>query len=75
MKKKEFKATLEKLLSSKQVKEFKHGTKTIRIVFDNSTDYTDFANYIINNYYSISEGLIVSGSYYNDRKTIILDYK
>lgn len=75
MKKKEFKVTLQNLLSSKQVKEFKHGTKTIRIVFDNSTDYNDFANYIMKNYYSLSEGLVVSGSYYNDRQTIILDYK
>ena len=75
MKKKEFKAILESLLTGKGIKEFKHGTKAIRIVFDNSTDYTDFANYIISNYYSLSKGLIVSGSYYNDRKTIILDYK
>lgn len=75
MKKKEFKAILESLLTGKGVKEFKHGIKTIKIVFGNSSDYTDFANYIMNNYYSISEGLVVSGSYYNDRKTIILDYK
>ena len=72
MKKKEFKATLQNLLSSKQVKEFKHGTKTIRIVFDNSTEFKEF---IMKNYYSLSEGLVVSGSYYDNRKTIILDYK
>lgn len=75
MKKKEFKEKLLSILNGKGVKEFKHGIRTIRIVFDNSTDYTDFANYIMNNYYSLSEGLVVSGSYYNDRKTIILDYK
>lgn len=75
MKKKDFKATLEKLLSSKQVKEFKHGTKTILIVFDNSTDYKEFKEFIIQNYYSLSEGLVVSGSYYDNRQTIILDYK
>lgn len=75
MKKKDFKEKLQNLLSSKGVKEFKHGTKAIRIVFNNSTDYNEFANYIIKNYYSLSEGLIVSGSYYNDRQTIILDYK
>ena len=75
MKKKEFKEKLLSMLNGKKVKEFKHGTKTIRIVFDNSTDYNEFANYIINNYYSLSEGLVVSGSYYNDRQTIILDYK
>ena len=75
MKKKDFKEKLQNLLSSKGVKEFKHGTKAIRIVFNNSTDYNEFANYIISNYYSLSEGLIVSGSYYNDRQTIILDYK
>ena len=75
MKKKEFKEKLQNLLSSKGVKEFKHGTKSIKIVFNNSSDYTDFANYIISNYYSVSEGLVVSGSYYNDRQTIILDYK
>lgn len=75
MKKKEFKEKLEKLLSSKKVKEFKHGIKTIKIVFDNSTDYTDFKEFIMQNYYSLSEGLVVSGSYYNDRQTIILDYK
>lgn len=74
MKKKEFKATLQNLLSSKQVKEFKHGAKTIRIVFDNSTDYTDFKEFIMSNYYSLSEGLIVSGSYYDNRQTIVLDY-
>lgn len=75
MKKKEFKATLDSLLAGKGVKEFKHGIKTIKIVFNNSTDYNDFANYIMKNYYSLSEGLVVSGSYYNDRQTIILDYK
>lgn len=75
MKKKDFKEKLEKLLSSKQVKEFKHGTNTILIVFDNLTDYTDFKEFIISNYYSISEGLVVSGSYYDNRQTIILDYK
>ena len=75
MKKKDFKEKLQNLLSSKGVKEFKHGTKAIRIVFNNSTDYNEFANYIIKNYYSLSKGLIVSGSYYNDRQTIILDYK
>lgn len=75
MKKKEFKQVLQNLLSSKQVKEFKHGTKTIRIVFDNSTDYNDFKEFIMKEYYSLSEGLVISGSYYNDRQTIILDYK
>lgn len=75
MKKKEFKATLQNLLSSKQVKEFKVGIKTIKIVFDNSTDYTDFKEFIMQNYYSLSEGLVASGSYYNDRQTVILDYK
>lgn len=75
MKKKEFKEKLQSLLNGKGVKEFKHGTKSIKIVFNNSSDYTDFANYIMNNYYSLSEGLVVSGSYYNDRKKIILDYK
>lgn len=75
MKKKEFKATLENLLTGKGVKEFKHGIKTIIIVFDNSTDYTDFKEFIMSNYYSVSEGLVVSGSYYDDRQTIILDYK
>ena len=75
MKKKEFKQVLQNLLSSKQVKEFKHGAKTIKIMFDNSTDYNDFKEFIMNNYYSLSEGLVVSGSYYNDRQTIILDYK
>ncbi|MYV10563.1 hypothetical protein [Ligilactobacillus salivarius] len=75
MKKKEFKATLENLLTGKGVKEFKHGIKTIRIVFNNSTDYTDFKEFIMSNYYSVSEGLVVSGSYYDDRQTIILDYK
>lgn len=75
MKKKEFKQVLQNLLSSKQVKEFKHSTKIIRIVFDNSTDYNDFKEFIIKEYYSLSEGLVISGSYYNDRQTIILDYK
>ena len=75
MKKKEFKQVLQNLLLSKQVKEFKHGIKIIKIVFDNSTDYTDFKEFIISNYYSLSEGLIVSGSYYDNRQTIILDYK
>lgn len=75
MKKKEFKQVLQNLLSSKQVKEFKHGIKTIKIVFDNSTDYTDFKEFIMKEYYSLSEGLVISGSYYNDRQTIILDYK
>lgn len=75
MKKKEFKATLENLLTGKGVKEFKHGIKIIKIVFNNSTDYTDFKEFIIQNYYSLSEGLVVSGSYYDNRKTIILDYK
>lgn len=75
MKKKEFKATLEKLLSSKQVKEFKHGIKIIKIVFNNSSDYNEFKEFIIQNYYSLSEGLVVSGSYYDNRQTIILDYK
>lgn len=75
MKKKEFKQVLQNLLSSKQVKEFKHSTKTIRIVFDNSTDYNNFKEFIMKEYYSLSEGLVISGSYYNDRQTIILDYK
>lgn len=75
MKKKDFKEKLEKLLSSKQVKEFKHGIKIIKIVFDNSTDYKEFKEFIIQNYYSLSEGLVVSGSYYDNRQTIILDYK
>ena len=75
MKKKEFKEKLGKLLSSKKVKEFKHSTRIIRIVFDNSTDYNDFKEFVIKNYYSLSEGLIVSGSYYDNRQTIILDYK
>ena len=56
-------------------KDFKHGTKTILIVFDNSTDYKEFKEFIIQNYYSLSEGLVVSGSYYDNRQTIILDYK
>lgn len=75
MKKKDFKEKLQNLLSSKGLKEFKHGVNTILIVFDNSTDYNEFKKFIIQNYYSLSEGLVVSGSYYNDRKTIILDYK
>ena len=75
MKKKEFEATLQNLLSSKGLKEFKHGVNTILIVFDNSTDYTDFKEFIISNYYSLSEGLIVSGSWYDNQKKIILDYK
>ena len=75
MKKKDFKETLQNLLSSKQVKEFKHGVNTILIVFDNSTDYNDFKEFIMQNYYSLSEGLVVSGSYYNNRQAIILDYK
>lgn len=75
MKKKDFKEKLQNLLSSKGLKEFKHGVNTILIVFDNSTDYTDFKEFIMQNYYSISEGLVVSGSYYDDRQTIILDYK
>lgn len=75
MKKKEFKQVLQNLLLSKQVKEFKNSTNTILIVFDNSTDYNNFKEFIISNYYSLSEGLIVSGSYYDNRQTIILDYK
>lgn len=75
MKKKEFKATLENLLTGKGVKEFKHGIKTIRIVFDNLSDYTNFKEFIMQNYYSVSEGLVVSGSYYDNKLKIILDYK
>ena len=75
MKKKEFKEKLLSMLTGKGVKEFKSGIKTIRIVFDNSTDYTDFKEFIMSNYYSVSEGLVVSGSYYDNRKTIVLDYK
>lgn len=75
MKKKDFKEKLQNLLSSKDVKEFKHGIKTIKVVFDNLTDYNEFKEFIIQNYYSLSEGLVVSGSYYDNRQTIILDYK
>ena len=75
MKKKEFKEKLLSILNGKGVKEFKHGIRIIKIVFDNSTDYTDFKEFIIQNYYSLSEGLVVSGSYYDNRQTIILDYK
>ena len=75
MKKKEFKEKLLSILNGKQVKEFKHGIRIIKIVFDNSTDYKDFKEFIISNYYSLSEGLVVSGSYYDNRQTIILDYK
>ena len=75
MKKKDFKEKLQNLLSSKGLKEFKHGVNTILIVFDNSSDYNNFKEFIISNYYSLSEGLIVSGSYYDNRQTIILDYK
>ena len=75
MKKKDFKEKLQNLLSSKGLKEFKHGVNTILIVFDNSTDYKEFKEFIIQNYYSLSEGLVVSGSYYDNRQTIILDYK
>lgn len=75
MSKKEFKKKLISILDGKDIKKFQVSTKTVVIGFKNQEKYNDFKEFIMKNYYSLSEGLVVSGSYYDNRQTIILDYK
>ena len=74
MKKKNFKMKLQETLEGKGAT-ISTNSNGATIIFDNESSYNDFAQFIAQNYYSYSEGLVVSGSWYDKQKKIVLDYK
>lgn len=74
MTKKNFKMKLQETLEGKGAT-ISTNSNGATIIFNNENDYNNFAQFIAQNYYSFSEGLVVSGSWYDNQKKIVLDYK